>query len=234
MPRRTASNRTCPCKPPHLGWLPECRWRPFGSVLCAALAGLALSCRTLREDAAVALPEATPGFEETVLREVEAGSRFHVDRGTLVLEADDLAVARRQAETIASDLGGETLSSFLQEDDYLSLKLRVPRDALARAVSRLRQCGEVRTSSVQAEDITARLNQAAQSLRAQRQELADVGKEPNTDGGRKAESLRQQVAAGEEQLHLLYEKTAAATLTVSVEKRRSLASRAVRRCLTCR
>lgn len=108
--------------------------------------------------------------------------RYRASLELRVANADEVASASRQAQTIARSLGGYVASANVNargKAGYASLRLRVPRANVQDAVARLSQLGTIVAEDVSVEDLQAQVNAGdrlvdrlqarLRSLRAQKQ-----------------------------------------------------------------
>jgi ABC-type phosphate transport system auxiliary subunit len=81
--------------------------------------------------------------------------RVLIKRADLSLEADDLRTVAAATEAVVKAHQGFVESSTANQDQYLSMRLRVPVQDLDAVLDELAKQGEVKQRSVSVEDVTA-------------------------------------------------------------------------------
>lgn len=96
-----------------------------------------------------------------------------ISTGTIRLESDDVADARRSALAVVEDLGGSVADEDTRTDTdgdttRSRLVLRVPSRSFGDAMERLSEVGDLRASSTTAQDVTTQVLDTAVRVRVQR------------------------------------------------------------------
>ncbi|HEX8781144.1 MAG TPA: DUF4349 domain-containing protein [Nocardioides sp.] len=170
-----------------------------------------------RADAVAARPGAAePGLAEKV-----------VSRGTVALEADDVAVARAEVQRVTDSHGGQVAESQTETDSdgtvtHSRMVLRVPVDEFDTAMDELEQVADLRSSDQDSDVVTAQYADLEARVRAQEASLRRVELLFS-----RAQSIRDIVAIEAQltarqadldsltgQLRVLEDRTALSTITV--------------------
>ena len=80
--------------------------------------------------------------------------RSVIRTGTLDLRAKDLNVVKAEVETMVRDAGGRVDSWSINDDEWLTMRLRIPESRLDEAMDRIATLGRVKSRSLESSDVT--------------------------------------------------------------------------------
>lgn len=150
-----------------------------------------------------------------------------IQNGFLSLEVEDVLAASEQVQLTAEALGGFVENSFVsgdEEEAFAEITIRVPAESFSEALERVRRIGEVRSESLDAQDVTdqfidleARLNSAT---REEASLLDLLGRAEDVQDvliiERELTRIRSEIERVQGQLNFLERRVSLSTLSVSL------------------
>ena len=156
--------------------------------------------------------------------------RAVIRSGSLGLKAKDLAAVKQEVERIVAALDGRVDNWSLQDDDWLSMTVRVPEPQLDAAMDEIGTLGKVTSRSLQSRDVTEQmidLEVRLRNLKALRDRLRDYLKQASNlkeilEVERELVRVQTQIESIEGKLKVLRSQVAMSALTVTARKGRFL------------
>ena len=179
------------------------------------------------EQADFARPSAEPlpaGGEDGVLQVVE---RRVIQTGFMSIEVGDVQAASAQVQLTAEALGGFVENSSVSGDKdeaFADITIRVPAASFSEALERIRRIGEVRSESLNAQDVTDQFIDLEARLNAATREEASLldllGRADDVQDvliiERELTRIRSDIERVQGQLNFLERRVALSTLSVSL------------------